>query len=95
MRVRDRKFYMYPKGRDPFANKLACMVGHYPVLERELVDLPKGFLATFDAVLGKYRGYSWFRIKKGNFTVQDAIIIQKEFFPRIPIATLFRREDTS
>lgn len=93
MKVRGRAYSQYPKDGDPFQGKLPCMNGHYPVLEEKLLTFPKGIMSRFDEALKKTRGYSRYHLKRGNFLVQDTVIIQREFFPNIPIETLFEHQD--
>ena len=77
----------------PFQKKICCMEGHYPVLERMLLNFPRGILLKFDEALAKKEGYSRNRLKYGNFSVQDAITIQRKFFPNVPLEKLFEYHD--
>lgn len=78
---------------DPFVKNLECMKGHYPVLENEIKKRHLHLIGEIEDSLHRSNGYFRNKLRRGNIEVQEAITIQKNFFPEIPIEILFGKDE--
>lgn len=63
----------------------------YPFLVGELAkrSITKESLAK---TLGLHRNAVSYKLKKGSFSIEEATVIQKEYFSDIPLTSLFKKD---